>query len=453
MPPQCAPLLSGGLSTSATPSSLCTVHIGPLKGAGLRSLEDLPVALGTISFRWNVQPFDTPSDQTAHQSYDRQQRRQGPARAPVDFGRCRARVSALAALSRPLMDEPAYRLQRGSPETAGSEWRPPPPRRRRRCRRSRSPLKPPFSARFPCPSSFHNFNTLYRGNDAVEVVGFTAAQVRCIVGGPLRRARYPVPDHRICLGSSLLLLPPPPLLCRSPTLRGGSTPQSWQVGSGVCLAREGSAGPVEGHEPPPSSRAQGTFRCQPPVAAVQSALHHRPPACTPACATGPQYPQGLPIWPEDELEQVIREHKVDRCLLSYSDLPHSKVMLLAARCLAGERGRVQSWDALGRVHCCGMLQLLAASGLAGRSDPLPLAACSMLPAMDAQCCWLLGVEARCLVLMPGADLVCCNVLHAVARAPKPTFSCAAGADFGLAAPAKTMLESCKPVVAVCAVGS
>lgn len=151
---------------------------------------------------------------------------------------------------------------------------------------------------------------------------------------------------------------------------------------------------VEGHEPLPSSRAQGTFRCQPPVATVQPALH-MPPACTPACATGPQYPQGLPIWPEDELEQVIREHKVDRCLLSYSDLPHSKVMLLAARCLAGERGQPQSYDALGWVHCCGMLPLLAARGLAGGTDPLPLAACSMLPAMDAQRCWLLGLEARC----------------------------------------------------------
>ncbi|PSC74837.1 Sporulation RMD1 [Micractinium conductrix] len=49
---------------------------------------------------------------------------------------------------------------------------------------------------------------------------------------------------------------------------------------------------------------------------------------------GRLYPKGLPIWPEEELEQVIAEQRVDRCLLSYSDLPHSKVMQLAARCLA-----------------------------------------------------------------------------------------------------------------------
>lgn len=49
---------------------------------------------------------------------------------------------------------------------------------------------------------------------------------------------------------------------------------------------------------------------------------------------GRLYPEGLPIWSEDELEGLIKEQKVDQCLLCYSDLPHSKVMLLAGRCLA-----------------------------------------------------------------------------------------------------------------------
>lgn len=52
---------------------------------------------------------------------------------------------------------------------------------------------------------------------------------------------------------------------------------------------------------------------------------------------GKRYPEGLPIWPEDELERVIEEQRVQRCLLSYSDLPHSRVMELAARCLAGTK--------------------------------------------------------------------------------------------------------------------
>ncbi|KAL4426373.1 hypothetical protein ABPG77_004667 [Micractinium sp. CCAP 211/92] len=49
---------------------------------------------------------------------------------------------------------------------------------------------------------------------------------------------------------------------------------------------------------------------------------------------GKLYPDGLPIWGEEELEAVIKEQRVDRCMLAYSDLPHSKVMALAGRCLA-----------------------------------------------------------------------------------------------------------------------
>ncbi|GAB4817812.1 hypothetical protein N2152v2_004858 [Parachlorella kessleri] len=54
----------------------------------------------------------------------------------------------------------------------------------------------------------------------------------------------------------------------------------------------------------------------------------------PASLAGPLYPAGLPIWPETELEQIINGHHVDRCILSYSDLHHNRVMELAARCLA-----------------------------------------------------------------------------------------------------------------------
>lgn len=66
----------------------------------------------------------------------------------------------------------------------------------------------------------------------------------------------------------------------------------------------------------------------------------------PAALAGARYPEGLPIWPEDELEAVVRDQKVDRCLLAYSDLHHNKAMELASRCLAagaevgkGEAGR------------------------------------------------------------------------------------------------------------------
>ncbi|MCU0637860.1 MAG: cyclic 2,3-diphosphoglycerate synthase [Methanothrix sp.] len=49
---------------------------------------------------------------------------------------------------------------------------------------------------------------------------------------------------------------------------------------------------------------------------------------------GSLYPSGLPIWPEDDLEDIIVNYRVDRCILSYSDLSHQAVMDLVERVLA-----------------------------------------------------------------------------------------------------------------------
>ncbi|MBI2372886.1 MAG: GTPase [Deltaproteobacteria bacterium] len=46
---------------------------------------------------------------------------------------------------------------------------------------------------------------------------------------------------------------------------------------------------------------------------------------------GPQYPDGIPIVPEDDLETSIREKRVDRVIMAYSDLSHEQVMHLASR--------------------------------------------------------------------------------------------------------------------------
>jgi predicted GTPase len=83
---------------------------------------------------------------------------------------------------------------------------------------------------------FHNFNMLYRGDSAVEVVGFTAQQIPNIAN-----RRYP------------------------PEL------------------------------------------------------------------AGPLYPDGIAIYPEDDLEQLIADMRVDVCVLSYSDLSYETVGHLAAR--------------------------------------------------------------------------------------------------------------------------
>ncbi len=54
----------------------------------------------------------------------------------------------------------------------------------------------------------------------------------------------------------------------------------------------------------------------------------------PASLAGPLYPEGIPILPESEMEDIIRREKVDLAVLSYSDLAHQTVMTLASRVLA-----------------------------------------------------------------------------------------------------------------------
>lgn len=45
---------------------------------------------------------------------------------------------------------------------------------------------------------------------------------------------------------------------------------------------------------------------------------------------GKLYPKGIPIYPEEELTHLIKEHDIDRVVFAYSDIPHSYVMNKAA---------------------------------------------------------------------------------------------------------------------------
>jgi predicted GTPase len=54
----------------------------------------------------------------------------------------------------------------------------------------------------------------------------------------------------------------------------------------------------------------------------------------PAELAGPRYPNGVPILPEDDLEQLIEQHRIDVVVFSYSDVSHEYVMHLASRALA-----------------------------------------------------------------------------------------------------------------------
>ncbi len=50
--------------------------------------------------------------------------------------------------------------------------------------------------------------------------------------------------------------------------------------------------------------------------------------------SGPLYPQGIPIYPEEELTTLIGKHDVDQVLFSYSDISHEYVMHKASEVLA-----------------------------------------------------------------------------------------------------------------------
>ena len=46
----------------------------------------------------------------------------------------------------------------------------------------------------------------------------------------------------------------------------------------------------------------------------------------PAQLSGPLYPDGIPIFPEEDLSDLIRRYNIDQVILAYSDLPHQYVM-------------------------------------------------------------------------------------------------------------------------------
>jgi len=51
--------------------------------------------------------------------------------------------------------------------------------------------------------------------------------------------------------------------------------------------------------------------------------------------SGDLYPEGIPIYSEEQLTYLIQEHKVDLVAFSYSDIPHVEVMHKASVAMAG----------------------------------------------------------------------------------------------------------------------
>src|SRR5438067_11522121 len=54
----------------------------------------------------------------------------------------------------------------------------------------------------------------------------------------------------------------------------------------------------------------------------------------PPALAGELYPEGIPIWPEADLERAISRYAVDEVVFAYSDVTHEHVMHLASRALA-----------------------------------------------------------------------------------------------------------------------
>jgi predicted GTPase len=50
----------------------------------------------------------------------------------------------------------------------------------------------------------------------------------------------------------------------------------------------------------------------------------------PASLAGSLYPDGIPIFPQEELKDLIKKFDVDECVFSYSDVPYARVMGLGA---------------------------------------------------------------------------------------------------------------------------
>jgi predicted GTPase len=54
----------------------------------------------------------------------------------------------------------------------------------------------------------------------------------------------------------------------------------------------------------------------------------------PAALAGDRYAEGIPIFPEERLAELIREHRVDEAVFAYSDVPHQHVLHIGSIALA-----------------------------------------------------------------------------------------------------------------------
>ena len=70
------------------------------------------------------------------------------------------------------------------------------------------------------------------------------------------------------------------------------------------------------------------------VAFTATQIPHISGRVYPAALAGDLYPNGIPIFGENELEDLVRRHGIDLVVFSYSDIPHLEVMHKASRAIS-----------------------------------------------------------------------------------------------------------------------
>jgi predicted GTPase len=89
----------------------------------------------------------------------------------------------------------------------------------------------------------------------------------------------------------------------------------------------------------------------------------------PASLAGELYPKGIPIYPEEQLEQLIRKHKINQVIFAYSDVSHVYVMHIASRVLAtGADFRLMGMDSTQLSSSKPVVSVCAARTGSGKSQ-------------------------------------------------------------------------------------
>jgi predicted GTPase len=89
----------------------------------------------------------------------------------------------------------------------------------------------------------------------------------------------------------------------------------------------------------------------------------------PASLAGELYPNGIPVYPEEQLEQLIRKHEIDQVIFAYSDVSHEYVMHIASRVLAtGADFRLMGMDSTQLSSTKPVVSVCAARTGSGKSQ-------------------------------------------------------------------------------------